>query len=442
MPFSFTRPVPSAKHKTAPTLDGHTFHSVWGCEKWKRLGPDDILPMMEPGQKWVDQQLIEHGIGAQETGYWNKMSRNPHVLTLSHSCCQPLTGSGLYYGLTGNQRSLRATEAALAFWKEYRERVPDRRADGGKPGLPHPTLADTQVQDQLSILSVGRTVHGLFPAAAAMGRPGLLDWFRDHCQWWIEVVGYEKEHYFRDHVNDQGKGRGAGAFVFNKECLFAGAMWRLGELYGIEQFRQIGEEIILKRVLPAQFEDGYWNYSESVSVPTSRKAPAGPHRLDNYSLLTAGALSELLVYPRWRDDVRFKEVLLRACRYAMSLIDGVGCLRGRPNRETYVRHKSSRPRCFGENFAQGLLQLTRAGTVYGEPELIDAASRVTNFWYAYRPVLFPFFEGGRPSLGEGHIVSASDYTLTARFMLVLAWEGWHVRRKNASTVELVHEKSV
>jgi len=395
---------------------------------WKSLGPDDFVPVIDPGQGWVNKKLLNHGACFPPGGRRDYGAKIEMI-----SCLQPASGSALHYGLSGNDHSRQAAEAGLAFWKKYRD-APDGRN-------PCPELGpEGTIQNERSGISLARRTNALFLMAEILEKPELLDWVRDHLRWWLDVIGYdEKNHAFPNHVNLKGEDLHGGSYVYNVQAGMAVTLCRIGERYGIEEYKQIGEDMLRERIFPMQFEDGYWNYNDKRDEPKTQETPK-KSRLENYQLLTLKNLTYLLNYPSWANDPALKQAIVRGCKYAQSQIDPMGCVPSIPNFQSLWEGRKMHPRPYGQSLAWVSVSLTRACLAYDKPEFIKDASRVVNWWFHNRPVLYPFFDCGNRFLGLQHQVTGdTGYGLSARYALVLAWEGWHLRRKNAWTVELTRQ---
>jgi len=395
---------------------------------WKSLGPDDFVPVIDPGQRWVNEKLLKHGACFPSGGAKDYGANIEMIL-----CLQPASGSALHYGLSGNDRSRRAAEAGLAFWEKYRHIKSDP--------LPCPELGpEGRINQECGGISLARRTNALFLMAEALEKPNLLDWVRDHLRWWIDVVGYdEKNHAFPNHVDHEGKDLHGGSYVYNMQAGMAVTLWRIGERYGIEEYKQIGEDMLRERIFPMQFEDGYWNYNDKRDAPNPNETPK-ESRQENYQLLTLLKLTYLLAYPRWANDPALKQVMVRGCKYAQSQIDPMGCVPSIPNLQSLWEGSKQHAKFLGQSSAFASVGLARVGLAYDRPEFIEDASRVVNWWFHNRPVLYPFFDSGNPFIGLRHQVTGNEgYGLSARYALVLAWEGWHIRRKNAWTVELTRQ---
>lgn len=199
-----------------------------------------------------------------------------------------------------------------------------------------------------SVTAGGRKTNALFLLATALARPDLLDWMHDHLKWWLDVVGYDEAHHaFPNHVDRHGceAPHHTGNYTYNMQAAMAVALWRIGEHCGVEAFKLVAENMILERILPGQFADGYWNYSEGRKSPNPTEDPP-EKRSENYQLLTLLKLTYLLPHPRWSNDPAFAQAMIRGCEYARTQIDPSGCVVSWPNLKAVRQghHESKPPR--------------------------------------------------------------------------------------------------
>lgn len=256
------------------------------------------------------------------------------------------------------------------------------------------------------------------------------------------MVGYDDQnHAFPVHVDAQGREmtNQTNSYVYNMMAAFAVGMWRVGHHSGDQELTEIAEDMITERILPRQGPDGYWNYGEP-RVGYEPVPPVMPReeRLENYHGLTLLKLTYLLSYDFWAEQEDFRQALLQGCDYAGTFVDRHGRATPWPTLEAVRQGQVETHKWTMETQASITVSRARAGLHLDRPELIAGASRMMNWWFHNRPVLLPFMHGGNPFYGYQDLLVSGGYEHCARLALVLAWEGWHLRRVDAWTVELAN----
>jgi len=411
------------------------------AKPWTSLGEEDIIPLFQPTQEWATEKLLKYGV--LWTQAWG--DRKPEKRVELRSAAQAAGGCALYYGLTGEDRHRQAAERGWEFFRKYNDTARPPTNIPNHPDLyfPCPEIGpDWQVEVQLGGIETGRCYTSLLHVWEILERPEILEYARKDFHWYIDVAGYdEKNHAFSVHVDASGREmeQHANSYVYNMMAAFASAMWRVGFHSSDQELMEVDEDMITQRLLPRQCPDGYWNYGE----PREGFEPVPPvvpreQRLENYHGLTLLKLSYLLAYDSWAEREDFRETLLRAADYATSFVDQHGMASPWPTLEGVRLGFSHAHKSYYESQGHLSLALARIGLRFDRPDLVETASRMMNWWSWNRPVLLPFMDEGNAYYGYRDLWVSGAYIHAARQVLVLAREGWHLRRVDPCIVELVH----
>ncbi len=408
---------------------------------WKSLGDEDIIPLFQPTQQWASEKLLEYGAlwPARFSG-----SKIKKVVEL-RDAAMPAAGCAIYYFLTGEERQREAALRGWEFFRKYnRSAWPESNDPASPAGLfPCPEIGpEWRVGVNIGGIESGRCYNTLLTVWQLLQVAEILEHIQEDLGWWLEVVTYDGEnHTFPVSVDAQGREmtNQTNAYVYNMIAAFAVAMWRVGYHSQTQEFMDIAEDMIAERILPRQFPDGYWNYGEArIGYPPEPVRDAREGHADNYHGLTLLKLSRLLHYDYWRRREDYCQALVKGAEYCTTFVDQNGMANPWPNLEAVRLGMTHAHRPVHESQAHLVLGLARIGHHLDRPDLVETASRMMNWWFHNRPVLLPFVGEGNPYYGYGDELTSQEYELTARQVLVLAWEGWHLRRVDPWTVELVH----
>jgi hypothetical protein len=397
-------------------------------KKWKSLGPVDLIPQISRAQQWANQSLIKYGIAWTPGG------------CCMRAACMPAEACAHYYAMTGDETTLKAIKAAVGTFRKYRHRARARRVPYEE--IKGPIELDLVSEQQANVspytieyemisCHVGRNMRGMRAAAHVLQDEQLLREAAEELNWWIDnPIAFNREkHFFDARVFLDEDGRTIGSerkYTMNMGGSLACAMWMVGNDLGDQRLMHYAEDQVINGIAPHQLDNGYFPYN----IKHKYQLVDGIALDSNYYHgLTLQVLSPLLAYDYWQGKPKFVKMLRRGAKYIrdkLTLEDG-RCNHPEyldPLREKKLGLKRKSPWGLTVNSAYVHTMVYR---YLGDAEAFSQAARNLRWLHLNSPTGIPFL----PQVGEGGI------SYNFRQLVLIAWEGMHLKRKGIRDVEVV-----
>ncbi|MHC4658442.1 MAG: hypothetical protein ACYS83_04595 [Planctomycetota bacterium] len=398
-------------------------------KKWKSLGSLDLIPQIDQAVQWTNQSLIKYGVAWRPGG------------CCMRAACMPAEACAHYYAMTGDDMTIKAIKAAVRTFRKYRHRARGRRmpyeeikgpvkldfVNGPQTGR----VSGYTIQYETISCHVGRNMRGMRAAAHVLQDEQLLKEAAEELNWWIDnPLGFNREKHFFDariFLDENGKTIGCERkYTLNMGGSLACAMWLVGNDLGDRRLMEYGEDQILNGIAPYQLDNGYFPYNT-----THKYQLVDDIALDSnyYHGLTLQVLSPLLAYERWQRKLKFVEMIGRGAKY---IRDKLTFEDGRCNhpkhidalREKRLNLKPKPPWGLTVNSAYIHTMIYK---YLGGAEAFSQAAKNLRWLHFNSPTGIPFL----PGIGEGGI------SHNFRQVVLMAWEGMHLKRKGTDDVEAV-----
>jgi hypothetical protein len=203
-------------------------------------------------------------------------------------------------------------------------------------------------------------------------------------------------------------------------------MWMVGNDLGDQRLMDYAGEQILQGIPPHQLENGYFPYNT-----THKYQLVDGIALDSnyYHGLTLQVLSPLLAYEQWQGKSKFVGMMRRGAKY---LRDNLTFEDGRvdhPEHINVLREKrlGLKPKSPWGLTVNSAYVHTMIYKYLGDAEAFSQAARNLRWLHLNSPTAIPFL----PEVGEGGI------SYNFRQLVLIAWEGMHLRQKGIRDVEVV-----
>jgi len=404
-------------------------------EKRRTLDSYDLVSQLDQAQQYANRSLIKYGTVEPPNGGTRSM----------RSACMPAESCAHYYAMTGDAPTLEALKAAVRTFRKYRQKAKGRRIpyeeldkpvrviDGwpkGKPTIEYETIS----------CHVGRNMRGMRAAAHALKDEQLLREVAEELNWWIDnPLAFNSEQHFFDarvFLDDEGNTIGSERkYTMNMGGSLGCAMWLVGNDLGDERLMRYGEDQVINGIAPHQHECGYFPYNT-----THKYELVDGIALDSnyYHTLTLAVLSPLLAYEFWQKQPKYVEMMRRGARYVRDKLTAeTGIVKHPPHMDAL--RKSRHGRCPAQPFgitSDSALVNTRIYKYLGDKEAFAQAAKNLRWMHWNSTTCIPFLA---PDSGFGmdHIISEWGFSHSFRQIMLAAWEGMHLKRKDLRDVEPV-----
>jgi len=391
----------------------------WSIKRknWKSLGPLDLIPQLNQGQQWANESLIKYGTVEPPNSGKRSM----------RSACMPAESCAHHYAMTGGPATLKALKAAVKTFRKYRHEARGRSvpfADISKLG-DKPTI-----EYEMISCHVGRNMRGMRAAAHVLRDEQLLHEVAEELNWWIDnplAFNHEK-HFFdaRIFVDEKGKTIGSERkYTMNMGGSLACAMWMVGNDLGDRRLKDYAEDQILNGIAPHQLDNGYFPYN----IGHKYELVDGIALDSNYyHALTLQVISPLLAYKEWSSNPKFAEMMRRGAQYLRRLTFDNGVVK-HPRHIDVIRARKLNflPKSPWGITVDSALVHARIYKYLGEEEALPQLSKNLRWLHWNSPSCVPFL----PSVCEG------GFSHNFRQVMLMAWEGIHLRQKGIRDVEVV-----
>ena len=404
---------------------------------WDPIGPLDLLELLGPGQQWANNSLIKYGTVEPPNGG----SRGRTM----RSACMPAESCAHYYAMTGDKRTLKALESAVATFRKYRHKARARRIPyeglAEPPAVEYEAMPEKSPTIEYEMISchVGRNMRGMRAAAHILKDAKLLAEVAEELNWWIDnPLGFNREKHFFDariFLDENGKTIGSEKrYTFNMGGSLACAMWLVGDDLDDRRMKQYAEEQILQGIVPHQLDNGYFPYGLGVEYELIDGIAI---ESNYYHSLTLQVLSPLLAYKRWQTEPAFVAMMRRGCRYIGRLTMDTGEVK-HPGRVDIARLKKKnfcpRPN-WGTTSGSALIH-TRLYKYLGDRWAFEQAARNLRWLYWNAPACIPFLPTN-PRPGMQHILTEWGFSHSFRHVVLTAYEGMHLKQLPTRDVQPV-----
>jgi hypothetical protein len=394
--------------------------------KWKSLGPLDLIPQLDEVQRWANQSLIKYGTVEPPNSGIRSM----------RSACMPAESCAHYYAMTSDPLTLKALKAAVKTFRKYRHKARGRRVpyeeieQPVKSASDHPTEEEATIQYEMISCHVGRNMRGMRAAAHVLEDEQLLGEVAEELNWWIDnPLAFNRERHFFDariFVDENGKTIGSERkYTMNMGGSLACAMWLVGNDLGDKRLMEYGEDQIINGITPHQLDNGYFPYN----IKHKYELVDGIALDSNYyHALTLQVISPLLAYEQWRKKGRFVKMMRRGGKYLRGLTFDNGVVK-HPAHIDVIRARKLNflPKSPWGITVDSALVHTRIYKYLGDTEALGQLSRNLRWLHWNSPACVPFL----PSVGEG------GFSHNFRQVMLVAWEGTHLRQKGIRDVEVL-----
>jgi hypothetical protein len=397
-------------------------------KKFKSFGPLDLIPGIDRAMQWVNQSLTKYGIAWRPGG------------CCMRAACMPAEACAHYYAMTGDDKTLEAIKSAVKTFRKYRDRARGHRVpyDEIKEPVELDLVTDTvsgagpyTIEYEMISCHVGRNMRGVRAAAHALADEQLLRQAAQELNWWIDnpLAFNEDKHFFdaRVFLDQQGKAIGSERkYTMNMGGSLACAMWMVGKDLDDKRLMEYGKDQILNGIAPCQLDNGYFPYNT-----THRYQLVDDIALDSnyYHGLTLQVLCPLLAYEYWQNNRKFVEMMRRGTKY---LRDRLTFEDGRVNHPKHIdvlraERLNLKPKSPWGLTVNSALVHTMIYKYLGDAEAFSQAAKNLRWLHFNSPTGIPFL----PGISEGGI------SYNFRQVVLLAWEGMHLKQKGANDVEVV-----
>ncbi|MHC4573680.1 MAG: twin-arginine translocation signal domain-containing protein [Planctomycetota bacterium] len=405
-------------------------------KEWKSLGPLDLIPQLDRGQQWANQSLIKYGVVEPPNAGIRSM----------RSACMPADSCAHYYAMTGDPTTLEALKAAVKTFRKYRHKARGRRIpyeevkEPVKIDFKGKTEEKATIEYETISCHVGRNMRGMRAAAHALQDEQLLGEVAEELNWWIDnPIAFNREKHFFDarvFLDENGNTIGSERkYTMNMGGSLACAMWLVGHDLGDRRLMEYGEDQIINGIAPHQLDNGYFPYN----IRHKYKFMDGVALDSNYyHTLTLQVISALLAYPQWRSKPKYVEMMRRGSKYIRDeLTRDTGVVK-HPGHIDVVRAKKlgfSPKAPFGITAGSALVH-TRIYKYLGDEEALQQAAKNLRWMHWNSPTCIPFLAPDA-GLGWDHIITEWGFSHCFRQIMLVAWEGMHLRQKGLRDVEAV-----
>ena len=397
-------------------------------KKWHSLGPVDLIAQVEAALQWTNQSLIKYGIAWRPGG------------CCMRAACMPAEACAYYYAMTGDETTLKAINAAVRTFRKYRHRARGRRVEydeiKGPVKLdlvnePQSRAADYTIEYETISCHVGRNMRGMRAAAHVLRDERLLREASEELNWWIDnPLAFNREkHFFDARIFVDGRGKTVGSerkYTMNMGGSLASAMWMVGNDLGDKRLMEYAEDQIINGIPPYQLDSGYFPYNT-----THKYELVDGIALDSnyYHGLTLQVLCPLLAYEHWQRKPKYMEMMRRGAKY---IRDKLTFEDGQCNHPKHIDVLREKKLGLKPKFPWGLtvnsaLVHTMIYKYVGDAEAFSQAAKNMRWLHFNSPTGIPFL----PGVGEGGI------SYNFRQIVLIAWEGMHLRQKGVSDIEVV-----
>jgi len=408
-----------------------------GRKEWVPLGPFDLVELLGRGQQWANESLIKYGTVEPPNGGSRGRSMR--------SACMPAESCAHYYAMTGDERTRKALESAVATFRKYRHKARAKRVP--YEGLAKPvsveyeamTEEEPTIEYEMISCHVGRNMRGMRAAAHVLRDEKLLSEVAEELKWWIDnPLGFNREkHFFDARIFLDADGKTIGSekrYTMNMGGSLACAMWLVGDDIGDKRMKDYAEEQILEGIVPGQLDNGYFPYGLGVEYELVDGIAI---ESNYYHTLTLQVMSSLLAYKRWQSEDKFVRMMRRGCEYIRRLTMETGEVK-HPGRVDIARLKKKnfhpRPN-WGQTSGSALIH-TRMYKYLGAEEALEQAGRNLRWLYWNAPACIPFLPTD-PRPGMQHVLTEWGFSHSFRHVVLAASEGMHLKQKGVRDVEAV-----
>jgi hypothetical protein len=397
-------------------------------KKWKSLGPVDLIPQIDKASQWTNQSLIKYGIAWTPGG------------CCMRAACMPAEACAHYYAMTSDETTLKAIKAAVGTFRKYRHRARARRVPYEE--IKGPIELDLVNEEQTNVspytieyemisCHVGRNMRGMRAAAHVLQDERLLREAAEELNWWVDnPIAFNREkHFFDARVFLDGDSRTIGSerkYTMNMGGSLASAMWMVGSDLGDQRLMDYAEDQVINGIAPHQLDNGYFPYN----IKHKYQLVDGIALDSNYYHgLTLQVLSPLLAYEYWQSKPKFVKMLRRGAKY---IRDKLTLEDGRCNHPEYLDRLREKKLGLKRKSPWGLTVNsayvhTMIYRYLGDAEAFAQAARNLRWLHLNSSTSIPFL----PEVGEGGI------SYNFRQLVLMAWEGMHLKRKGIRDVEVV-----
>ena len=384
-------------------------------KEWKSLGPLDLIPQLDEGQQLINESLIKYGI------FEAKGRRTMRDACMSAETCAH------YYAITGDAATLEAIKAAIKAFRKYRHKARGRQVPYEGIGASIETSPEDKPTIEYEMISchVGRNMRGMRAAAHVLKDRQLMQEAAEELNWWIDnPLGFDHEKHFFDariFVDENGNNTGSEKkYTMNMGGSLGCAMWLVGKDIGDQRLMNYGADQVLNGIPPHQLESGYFPYN----IKHDYELVDGIALDSNhYHGLTLKVLAPLLAYEEWQNNPKFVEMMQRGAKYVRdNLTFDTGVVK-HPGHIAIIR-KNKLNRCPKDPLASttdSALVHARLYKYLGDEAALEQSAKNIRWLYWNTPSLIPFY---------------SHNFFNFREIVIMAWEGFHLRQKGIRDVEL------
>ncbi|MHC4060041.1 MAG: hypothetical protein ACYSR6_00310, partial [Planctomycetota bacterium] len=218
-------------------------------------------------------------------------------------------------------------------------------------------------------------------------------------------------------------------YTMNMGGSLACAMWMVGNDLGDQRLMDYAEEQILQGIPPHQLENGYFPYNT-----THKYQLVDGIALDSnyYHGLTLQVLSPLLAYEQWQGKSKLVGMMRRGAKYIRDNLTFEDGRVDHPEHINVLREKrlGLKPKPPWGLTVNSAYVHTMIYKYLGDAEAFSQAVRNLRWLHLNSSTAIPFL----PEVGEGGI------SYNFRQLVLIAWEGMHLRQKGIRDVEVVFVK--
>lgn len=394
----------------------------------KLLGPADLIPQIDRAQQWANQSLIKYGIVWTPGG------------CCMRAACMPAEACAHYYAMTGDKTTLEAIRAAVRTFRRYRHRARARRVPYDQiKGPIELDLVDQEprsatpytIEYEMISCHVGRNMRGMRAAAHVLRDEHLLGQVAEELNWWIDnpLAFNHERHFFDARVFLDPNGKTIGSerkYTMNMGGSLACAMWMVGNDLGDQRLMDYAEDQVINGIVPHQLDNGYFPYN----IKHKYQLVDGISLDSNYYHgLTLQVLSPLLAYEQWRSKPEFVEMMRRGAKYLRDKLTFEDGRVDHPEHINVLREKrlGLKPKSPWGITVNSAYVHTMIYKYLGDVEALSQAEGNLRWLHLNSPTAIPFL----PNIEEGGI------SYNFRQIVLIAWEGMHLRQKDIRDVEVV-----
>ncbi len=253
----------------------------------------------------------------------------------------------------------------------------------------------------------------------------------EELNWWIDnPIAFNREkHFFDARVFLYDKGRCIGSerkYTMNMGGSLACAMWMVGNDLGDKRLMDYAEDQVINGIAPHQLEIGYFPYNIK-----HKSQLADGIALDSnyYHGLTLQVLSPLLAYRQWQNKPKFVRMMRRGAKYLREKLTIEDGRVDHPEHINVLRRDrlGLKPKSPWGMTVNSAYVHTMIYKYLGDEEAFSQAARNLRWLYLNCPTDIAFL----PKDGMDGI------SYNFRQLVMIAWEGMHLKQKGKSDVEAV-----